>query len=302
MSPQHDFTAARTTQWSLAGGLIRQAARSAPPALTARLEEEWLADLAAQSRPLGRLLFALGCCWATCVIAHEHAAAAASVVTSHTGAKTMAVQSHPILPQRSTVFMMVVCLHIGIIYLFASGLASNVIQLLPPTTIGDFTPETRDQPLPPLPPPVPMERLREELPVVPEIDTSFASEIGTTSITTNTCPKTGCGEPVLPVQPQPPVVKVPGGVGKGFPNTDDYYPSSAIRLGQEGVAAVQVCVDEKGHLSSDPALAHTSGIASIDTAALRLAKAGSGHYLPSTENGRPVSSCYAFNVHFRLRN
>ena len=92
-----------------------------------------------------------------------------------------------------------------------------------------------------------------------------------------------------------------GGVGKGFPNTDDFYPPSAIRLAQEGTVAVQVCVDERGRLVSEPTLAHSSNIASIDAAALRLARAGSGHYQPATDNGRPVNSCFAFSVRFHLK-
>lgn len=34
----------------------------------------------------------------------------------------------------------------------------------------------------------------------------------------------------------------------------------------------------------------------------RLAKAGSGHYRPTTENGQPVSSCCAFRIVFRIED
>jgi hypothetical protein len=40
----------------------------------------------------------------------------------------------------------------------------------------------------------------------------------------------------------------------------------------------------------------------LDEGALKLAKAGSGHYRTTTENGRPVSFCYPLNVRFQLRN
>lgn len=55
------------TQW-----LIRHAARQAPPCLTARLEEEWLADLESRSSAASKLRFAVGCCWATMIIVSEH--------------------------------------------------------------------------------------------------------------------------------------------------------------------------------------------------------------------------------------
>jgi len=52
--------------------LIHHAARRAPECLSSRLEEEWLADLEARSPALSGLSFALGCCWATAVIANEY--------------------------------------------------------------------------------------------------------------------------------------------------------------------------------------------------------------------------------------
>jgi TonB family protein len=97
------------------------------------------------------------------------------------------------------------------------------------------------------------------------------------------------------------VKRVQGGPGTGFPNTDEYYPASAVRLREEGVAAVQVCVNENGRLSAAPIIAQSSGNAMLDEGALKLAKAGSGHYRTSTENGRPVSDCYAFRVRFELK-
>jgi hypothetical protein len=33
-----------------------------------------------------------------------------------------------------------------------------------------------------------------------------------------------------------------------------------------------------------------------------LARAGSGHYRPTTEDGRPVTACYPIKIRFELRN
>lgn len=204
--------------------------------------------------------------------------------------------SHPqsVLPQRSTAFLAVLCLHIGVVYLLATGLATRFIQLLPdpgPILVTD-APRTTAPP-PPAPRPE-LYQVNPEMPVVPEISFEDTPESATSLV--NIVPETKSHP-----QPPPPVARVPGGVGKGFPNAEDFYPPSAIRMGQEGTTAVQVCVDEKGRLASEPTLAHSSNIASIDAAALRLARAGSGHYQPATENGRPVSSCYHFNVRFHLQ-
>jgi TonB family protein len=109
--------------------------------------------------------------------------------------------------------------------------------------------------------------------------------------------------PQIP-NPGPPiraVNRVSGGPGKAFPNTDDYYPPAEIRMGRTGISTVQVCTDEKGRLTAAPTLAQSSGSPGLDEGALRLAKAGSGHYRASTEDGRAVSSCYPFRVRFDIK-
>jgi hypothetical protein len=52
--------------------LIHYVARFTPPCLSARLEEEWLADLESRSSAASRLRFAAGCCWATIIIVNDH--------------------------------------------------------------------------------------------------------------------------------------------------------------------------------------------------------------------------------------
>jgi outer membrane biosynthesis protein TonB len=108
--------------------------------------------------------------------------------------------------------------------------------------------------------------------------------------------------PAVTTVTQPTVVnRVMGGPGKNFPNTDDYYPASMIRLGVTGSTTVRVCTDDRGRLTGDPTLVQTSGFAGLDQGALKLARAGSGHYRASTEDGRAVSSCYPFRVTFAMR-
>jgi protein TonB len=201
------------------------------------------------------------------------------------------------LPRRTSAFLVVVCLHIGIVYLFATGLASKVIQLIPPNMTANMLDPVRATEPPPQPPPPSPERFKIEQIVTPEFPIDAPEPPGAIQAVIPVPTPTPAPQPVTP-----PVVRMPGGVGKGFPNTDDYYPPAAVRAGQEGTAGVHVCVDERGRLTSEPALAESSRVASIDGAALRLARVGSGHYLPASENGKPVSSCYTFHVVFRLRN
>ena len=65
--------------------LIQRAAHRAPPALSQRLEEEWLADLTARRGVIPRLRFALGCSWATRVIAHELGVSSGAAATTGPG-------------------------------------------------------------------------------------------------------------------------------------------------------------------------------------------------------------------------
>ena len=86
--------------------------------------------------------------------------------------------------------------------------------------------------------------------------------------------------------PGPTPVRMNGGIGKGFPATLDFYPPSSIRLGEEGLTAVSVCVDDHGRLTTDPKVAVSSGSPRLDGGALALARAGSGP-LPQHDRERP---------------
>jgi outer membrane biosynthesis protein TonB len=86
--------------------------------------------------------------------------------------------------------------------------------------------------------------------------------------------------------------------GQGFPQTEDFYPLQSKRLGETGTPDVRACVNADGTLSAPPTLVRTSGSVRLDEAALALAAAGSGHYMPATENGNPVSECFVFRIGF----
>lgn len=279
--------------------LVRHAARRSPAALAERLEEEWLADLAAQHGALSRLRFALGCCWAMRVIARDYVASAARAgdhATEH-GAIVLGHYGPASYVRRTTIFFLIVCLHVFVIYGFATGLAQKVIQAMP----GPMKTTIVNQPRPhELPPP----KITSSLPAPTRLIALVAP--------TFEFPSDGINESVIPRAPPPPRIVVPparsragvrilGGSGQGFPNTDDYYPLTSRRLGEMGVATVRVCVDDRGRLASAPTLAQSSGSASLDTAALRLARAGSGHYRSTTEDGKPVSYCYPYRIRFQLK-
>lgn len=280
--------------------LVRQAARSSPAALADRLEEEWLADLGAQRGALSRLSFALGCCWAMRVIARDYVASASRAsdhATEH-GAIVLGHYGPSSYFRRTTIFFLIVCLHVFVIYGFATGLAQKVMQAMPGPMRTVIVNQPRARELPPPP-------IRSSLPPPARIFSLVPPTV--------VFPPDVIKDSVLPqAPPQPPGIVVPpahskavirilGGPGRGFPNPDDYYPLTSRRLGETGVSTVRVCVDDRGRLASAPTLAQSSGSARLDLAALKLAMAGSGHYRSTTEDGKPVSYCYPYRIRFQLK-
>jgi periplasmic protein TonB len=284
----------------LARWLIQRAARTAPSSLSERLEEEWLADLEVRRGSIERLRLAVGCCWATRVIAHEHCAAAVAAAGTATGSKTMSAymqHDETYFSRRSIALLLIIALHVVVVWALASGLGRSVLKNL--TNEMTVVPVV-DRTLPKDPPPLPVAKVSftpRKIDIAPsEVPVDVPPDPGLTLVVT----------PPVPADPGPPVTmarsvkRVGGGPGKGFPNTEDYYPAAAIRQGLEGAAIVHSCVDAKGRLTGAPTMLQSSGISSLDEGALRLAKAGSGHYRPTTEDGQAVSSCFDFRVTFHM--
>lgn len=292
---------AATWDEQLARYLVGCAARKAPPDLGERLEEEWLADLMMRQRAFSRIAFGLGCCWATRVIAREFGAAAAASGSSASGQRLLVAYGgydFSRFSRRTAALVAIVCLHVAVFYAYVSGLVQRVVPT--PADWMDGVPIVSQLPRPHTPPPLPPPPLaRPMVDTLPTPDLKFNFPADPDTITVGRFSR-----PIAPVRlpPPAPVKRVIGGPGAGFPDTEDFYPPSARRLGEAGATVVSVCVDPRGRLTSVPAIIESSGIGQIDQGALRLARAGSGHYRPTTENGQPVSACYAFRIRFQLED
>ncbi|MEA2913008.1 MAG: periplasmic protein TonB [Bradyrhizobium sp.] len=281
--------------------LIQRAAHAAPPDLSERLEEEWEADLAVRTSAMARLRFAIGCCWATRVIAREYCPASIPVASTATAAK-VALGFVPgesgLFTRRSLTFFLVAGLHIALFYGLMTGLAFRIIKVVPTSLQTRLVQPPQERALPPLPPP---QLTKTTIEIAPPHFPPTEGPIETVDMTAeaHSIPSSWAETP--PANLPHEVIRVQGGPGSGFPNTDDYYPSIAKRLEEQGGTTVRVCVGANGRLTSDPTIAQTSGSSRLDDGALMLAKAGSGHYRASTEDGRAVDSCYSFRVRFALR-
>jgi periplasmic protein TonB len=281
--------------------LIHQAACRAPESLSQRLEEEWLADLAARPSAMSRLRFAIGCCWATQVIAFEYQPSRIPVTSSVVEGKLVSAYAQHGLgnfSSRSTTLFLVVTLHAALFYGVLTTL-SHIHGSVVPAPLQNRLVEN-PHPLP-LPPSLPAPQLNRPTIQVPTPDFDVAREPDPSQIVAREI----IPEPSLPLSPLSPphaVKQVQGGPGTGFPNPDDFYPTLARHMEEQGIATVRVCVDVNGRLTSDPTTLQGTGSPRLDEGALKLARAGSGHYRATTEDGRPVNSCYPFRIRFQLRN
>lgn len=87
-----------------------------------------------------------------------------------------------------------------------------------------------------------------------------------------------------------------------FPTLEDYYPLQAKRAGQQGAVVIHICVDQAGKLTEPPRVTTSSGNDLLDSAGITVAAAGSGHYIPGSDDGVAIIACTNFKVAFVLRN
>ena len=200
------------------------------------------------------------------------------------------------LTRRGAVLIVIVALHIFIFWALATGLARKAIEVLAPPIQTDIVQEEQKKFEPPPPPPPTFEKPPVEVPP-PDVTIDMPVETTQSTAITNVTTKHVEAAPA----PKAPGVKTPAGPGKGFPNSEDYYPQASKRLGEEGMAVVGVCVDPSGKLTGAPTIAKSSGSARLDEGALKLATAASGRYKPATEDGKPVSACNSIGIRFQLR-
>jgi len=204
------------------------------------------------------------------------------------------IQTAHVLPARAVLFLGIAGFHGLLAYLFASGLITQTIKILRPDAPIQYI--DVKQKTPPPPPPAPMQRPTQlitsidplPIPLInPEVELPATSEPPITS---------SIGPTAEPPAPLPPPIRL---VGRNvMPNTADYYPPNEIRLGYEGTAEVQSCVDVNGRLDGTPTLEASSGREPLDKAAIRLAR--DGKYARAVRGDTPVPNCYRFRVTFTL--
>ena len=204
------------------------------------------------------------------------------------------VQDSGLLTKRGAVLVAIAALHIFLIWALATGLARRAIEVLAPPIQTQIVEEVKKEEAPPPPPPPQFERPPVEIPP-PDVTINMPVEETTTAIrVTQTVAR------AAPVAVAPTRRTAAGVGGRGFPNSEDFYPEASKRLEEQGSITVHSCFDGAGKLTEEPTI--VKGVnPRLDGGALKLAKAASGRYTPATEDGKGVPACVNFIVKFQLR-
>ncbi len=197
--------------------------------------------------------------------------------------------------RRTAVLAAIIVLHVFIFWALEEGLATRVVQLVAPPLKTTIVKNVRKH-LPPPPPPPPQlvhQRVQVPPPIV-QINVPPQEQSHTITVVKHVVR--------APPRPPAPVRYTPLSPASGFPATANFYPESSQRLGEEGTALVEVCVGANGRLSAQPRIVRSSGSPRLDRAALRYARATSGHWHPERANGKPINYCGRLPIKFQLND
>ena len=202
------------------------------------------------------------------------------------------VQDTQFFTRRTVVLFAIIALHIFLAWVLATGLASRAIQMVAPPIKTTIVQQTKQQLKPPPPPPPQLQQQQVQVPP-PVVNINIPQAAQTHAITV-------VKKVVRAAPPAPAHITPLQAIARDFPSTDDYYPDASRRLGEQGTALVKLCIGAGGRVIGQPAIQKSSGSSRLDQAAIRYAKATSGHFQPETRNGQPVTVCTALPIKFQL--
>ncbi len=202
------------------------------------------------------------------------------------------VQDTQFFTRRTIVLFAIIAIHVFIAWVLATGLATRAIQLVAPPIQTQIVQQNKQQLKPPPPPPPQLQQQQVQVPP-PVVNIQIPQESQTHAITVV--------KRVVRAAPPAPVRTTPlSAIQNDFPSTDQYYPDASRRLGEQGTALVKLCIGAGGRVVGDPAIERSSGSSRLDEAAVRYAKATSGHFNPATRNGVAFTQCVSLPIKFQL--
>jgi len=203
------------------------------------------------------------------------------------------VQDNQFFTRRTIVLFAIIAIHVFIAWVLATGLATRAIQLVAPPIQTSVVQQQKQQLKPPPPPPPQLQQQQVQVPPpVVNIQIPQASQTHAITVVKRVVRAAPAPAPVASTALRP--------ISNDFPQTDEYYPDASRRLGEQGTALVKLCIGAGGKVVSEPTVEKSSGSSRLDQAAIRYAKATSGHFVPATRGGQPVTECVSLPIKFQL--
>jgi protein TonB len=192
--------------------------------------------------------------------------------------------------RRMAVLAAIVVLHLFIAWAFVNGFGKTMVAMITKDVKVSLIKEEQAKELPP-PPPKPD--------LLPPPPVSVPPPLVNINIPVEAPPIVTTSKP-----PPPPPPRVSNVASTAIVTTrqadckEDFYPSQAQRLNQEGTVIVNFCVGPDGKFDG-ATLKTTSGFPILDEAAGKCLAAS--RYKPATVEGKPVRSCKDIKVRYTLK-
>ena len=189
--------------------------------------------------------------------------------------------------EKSTGVITVIVFHLVIIYALAVGLNHDPMDIIKQQIDAKIIEEEAPPP-DEAPPPPPPEFVPPPPDFVPPPDIEFtadAAPTNTNAITVSTKPVVEAPKATPPRVPKKGLSRPP-------------YPSSSLRLGEEGLVGLSLSLGADGKVL-DGKVAVSSGFERLDTAALKHA-IRSWKFEPCMSGDKPIACSYRMNFRFKI--
>lgn len=195
-------------------------------------------------------------------------------------------------------FAAVVLFHIGLIYVLASGLGTQIVEVVRAPILASLLEETKPPPeQPPPPPPPPMTPPPATFVPLPEIQVKLPPPKAIAAFAHDPPP----AAPARPAPPAPPapreVVRVPANIDPSSQCRKPPYPAAARRLQEEGTVVLRFRIGGDGKVIAGNVVS-SSGHERLDQAALDALSLC--RFKPGTVDGVPEESWATVRYVWRL--
>ena len=197
----------------------------------------------------------------------------------------------------------VAILHIALGYAFVTGLAYQYVKKVS-EKLNTFDVEEPPPPPPDEPPPPPPDVKVAPPPVVTPPPIVQAPTVVAPPIITTPVPPPPRPVVVAPPPPPPAAPRISqAAVAKGNPGqyfSQDNYPPSALRAGEEGRVVASLSIGTDGRVS-DCEIFTSSGSAALDQATCRIAKSRVRYSPAKDSEGQPIASKTTLPVRWQIQ-